>query len=99
MDVGMIGLGKMGGNMATRLVRGGHRVVGTDPTAEARTALEQNGGESASDVKALVAKLTAPRAIWLMVPAGAPTEAVLSQLAAACAPGDVVIDGGNSNFH
>jgi 6-phosphogluconate dehydrogenase len=99
MDVGMIGLGKMGGNMATRLVRGGHRVVGADPGAEARQALATNGGEAADDVPALVAKLKSPRAIWLMVPAGPVTESVLTQLAALCAPGDVVIDGGNSNFH
>jgi len=98
MDVGMIGLGKMGGNMATRLIQGGHRVVGTDPSLDVRQGLEQHGGESAPDVAALVSKLATPRAIWLMVPAGGPTEAVLSQLATACAPFDVVIDGGNSNF-
>ncbi len=98
MHVGMIGLGKMGGNMATRLVRGGHRVVGSDPGAEARAALTANGGEAAADVAALVQELAPPRAIWLMVPAGPITESVLGQLAALCAPGDVVIDGGNSYY-
>jgi len=98
MDVGMIGLGKMGGNMATRLVRGGHRVVGSDPGADTRQALIGNGGEAVGDVKALVAALAPPRAIWLMVPAGPITESVLTQLGALCAPGDVVIDGGNSYY-
>ena len=98
MHVGMIGLGKMGGNMATRLVRGGHRVVGTDRGEPARTELKTHGGEPANDIAALVAALAPPRAIWLMVPAGAPTEDVLNQLMAACAPGDVIVDGGNSYY-
>ncbi len=98
MDVGMIGLGKMGGNMATRLIQGGHRVVGTAREASARTDLESHGGEAATDVKELVAKLAAPRAIWIMVPAGPPTEEVLGQLAENCASGDVIIDGGNSYY-
>ena len=98
MHVGMIGLGKMGGNMATRLVRGGHRVVGTARDAGAREQLKSNGGEPAADVPALVAAMTAPRAIWIMVPAGGPTEDVLGQLMAACSPGDVIVDGGNSYY-
>jgi len=98
MHAGMIGLGKMGGNMATRLVRGGHRVVGTARDGAAREELQRNGGEPAADIKALVGMLEAPRAIWVMVPSGAPTEDVLGQLAALCAPGDVVIDGGNSYY-
>jgi len=98
MRVGMIGLGKMGGNMATRLVRGGHRVVGTARDASARDQLRTNGGEPAADVPALVQALAPPRAIWLMVPAGGPTEDVLGQLVAACAPGDVIVDGGNSFY-
>jgi 6-phosphogluconate dehydrogenase len=98
MRVGMIGLGKMGGNMATRLLRGGHQVVGTARGADSIRELESHGGEGAADVAALVAKLQAPRAIWIMVPAGDATEAVLAQLAAACAPGDVIIDGGNSYY-
>ena len=98
MHVGMIGLGKMGGNMATRLARGGHRVVGTARDAGARDLLKTNGGEPAADVPALVAALAPPRAIWVMVPAGAPTEDVLGQLARACAPGDVIVDGGNTYY-
>ena len=98
MRVGMIGLGKMGGNMATRLLRGGHQVVGTARGTDSIKELESHGGEGAKDVAALVAKLPAPRAIWLMVPAGEATEAVLAQLAAACSPGDVIIDGGNSYY-
>jgi 6-phosphogluconate dehydrogenase len=98
MRVGMIGLGKMGGNMATRLLRGGHQVVGTARGADSIRELESHGGEGAADVAALVAKLPAPRAIWIMVPAGEPTEAVLAQLMAACAQGDVIIDGGNSYY-
>ncbi|MEP7028406.1 MAG: NAD(P)-binding domain-containing protein, partial [Candidatus Eisenbacteria bacterium] len=98
MRVGMIGLGKMGGNMATRLVRGGHEVVGTARGADSIKELESHGGEGAPDVASLVAKLPAPRSIWLMVPAGEPTEQVLTQLLAACSAGDVVIDGGNSYY-
>jgi 6-phosphogluconate dehydrogenase len=98
MRVGMIGLGKMGGNMATRLLRGGHQVVGTARGADSIRELESHGGEGAADVAALVAKLPAPRAIWIMVPAGEATEAVLAQLMAACTPGDVIIDGGNSYY-
>src|SRR5688572_1468299 len=98
MHVGMIGLGKMGGNMAARLLRGGHTVVGTARHAEAIAELEKAGGRGAQDVAALVGALPAPRVIWVMVPSGPPTEEVLGQLAAACASGDVVVDGGNSNY-
>jgi len=98
MHVGMIGLGKMGGNMATRLVRGGHRVVGTARGTSALDELKAHGGEPAADVAALVKALTAPRAVWIMVPAGGPTEDVLGQLAALCTPGDVIVDGGNSFY-
>jgi len=98
MHVGMIGLGKMGGNMAARLLRGGHTVVGTARHAEAIAELEKAGGRGAADVAALVRALPTPRVIWVMVPAGPPTEEVLGQLAAACASGDVVVDGGNSNY-
>src|SRR5207247_1639946 len=98
MQVGMIGLGKMGGNMATRLIRGGHKVVGTAREPAALKDLETHGGESATDVRGLVARLEGPRAIWLMVPAGAPTEQVLAELASHCTSGDVIIDGGNSYY-
>ena len=98
MNLGMIGLGRMGGNMATRLIRGGHSVVGFDPNADARKALEDDGGGSAGSLEALVAALPAPRALWMMVPAGKITDQTVEALAALLAPGDVVIDGGNSNY-
>ena len=98
MNLGMIGLGRMGGNMATRLIRGGHSVVGFDPNADARKALEGDGGGSAGSLEALVAALPAPRALWMMVPAGKITDQTVETLAGLLAPGDVVIDGGNSNY-
>ena len=98
MKLGMIGLGRMGGNMATRLIRGGHSVIGFDPNAEARKALETEGGGSADSLEALVAALPAPRALWMMVPAGKITDQTVETLAGLLAPGDVVIDGGNSNY-
>ena len=98
MKLGMIGLGRMGGNMATRLTRGGHSVVGFDPNADARKALEDDGGGSADSLEALVAALPAPRALWMMVPAGKITDQTVEALAGLLAPGDVVIDGGNSNY-
>ena len=98
MKLGMIGLGRMGGNMATRLIRGGHSVIGFDPNAEARKALETEGGGSADSLEALVAALPAPRALWMMVPAGKITDQTVEALAGLLAPGDVVIDGGNSNY-
>jgi 6-phosphogluconate dehydrogenase len=98
MDIGMIGLGRMGGNMARRLLRGGHRVVGyaTDPAAI--EALARDGGVGARSLDELVARLPAPRAIWVMVPAGAPTEETIGALAEKLSRGDVVVDGGNSFF-
>jgi 6-phosphogluconate dehydrogenase len=98
MKLGMIGLGRMGANMAQRLMRGGHQLVGFDPKAEARKSLEDNGAESADSLAALVAKLPAPRAVWLMVPAGEITDATLTQLRGLLAAGDTVVDGGNSNY-
>jgi len=98
MELGMVGLGRMGANMARRLLRGGHRVVGFDPKAEARDALERDGGGSAESLQALVAALPAPRAIWMMVPAGTITDATVNTLAGLLAPGDALIDGGNSNY-
>ena len=98
MELGMIGLGRMGANMARRLLRGGHKVVGFDPQAQARTALEGDGGGSADSLAALVAALPAPRAVWMMVPAGAITDGTVETLAGLLSPGDVLIDGGNSNY-
>jgi 6-phosphogluconate dehydrogenase len=98
MELGMIGLGRMGGNMAQRLMRGGHRVVGFDPDADARKALEDDGGGSADSLQALVDALPAPRIVWMMVPAGKITDGTVDTLAGLLAPGDVVVDGGNSNY-
>ena len=98
MKLGMIGLGKMGANMAQRLLQGKHEVVGFDPKAEARAALESVGGGSAESLQALVDTLPAPRALWMMVPAGAITEGTVATLIAILAPGDIVVDGGNSNY-
>ena len=98
MELGMIGLGRMGANMAQRLLRGGHAVVGFDPKAEARAQLERDGGGSADSLQVLVAALPAPRVLWMMVPAGRITDDTMDALAGLLAPGDVVIDGGNSNY-
>ena len=94
----MIGLGRMGANMAQRLLRGGHRVVGFDPAEAARKGIEEKGGQSAATLEALVAKLKAPRTVWLMVPAGEVTDATVTALCARLSPGDTIIDGGNSNY-
>jgi len=98
MKIGMIGLGRMGANMAERLLRGGHAVVGFDPKAEARQALESKGAGSAASLQELVQKLEAPRTVWTMVPAGAVTESTFDALLPLLAAGDTVIDGGNSNY-
>ena len=94
----MIGLGRMGANMAQRLMRGGHRVVGFDPADAARELLEKNGGETAATLQLTVAKLKAPRALWLMVPSGEITDTTISNLMPLLAAGDTIIDGGNSNY-
>ncbi len=99
MELGMIGLGRMGANMAQRLARGGHRVVGFDPKAEARKRVEENGAESAVALDALTAKLKSPRILWMMVPAGDITGATLTTLLPLLEPDDIVIDGGNSNYN
>jgi 6-phosphogluconate dehydrogenase len=98
MRIGMVGLGRMGANMARRLLRGGHAVVGHDRAPGAAQALAADGGEWAPSLEALVAALPAPRALWVMVPAGAPTEEALAALEPLLAPGDVVVDGGNSFY-
>ena len=98
MDIGMIGLGKMGANMAQRLVQGGHRVVGFDPNADARKALQDNGGEPVESLDALVGKLKAPRAVWMMVPAGDITDRTVDGLVPLLGADDTIIDGGNANY-
>jgi 6-phosphogluconate dehydrogenase len=99
MQIAMIGLGRMGANMAQRLQRGGHKVVGYDPAAAARSALEAKGAASAASLEQLVAQLQAPRVVWMMVPAGAITDSTITGLMPLLAAGDTIIDGGNSNFH
>ena len=98
MELGMIGLGRMGANMTERLVKGGHRVVGFDPKQEARARVEDKGAESAASLDRLVASLKAPRALWMMVPAGSATDGTVTALLPLLAAGDVLVDGGNSNY-
>jgi 6-phosphogluconate dehydrogenase len=98
MEIAMIGLGRMGANMAQRLMRGGHKVVGYDPMEAARALLEKNGAQTAASLEQMVAKLKAPRAVWLMVPAGEITDSTITNLVPLLAAGDTIIDGGNSNY-
>ena len=98
MRIGMIGLGKMGGNMATRLTQGGHEVVGFDRGAIAPDKAKEMGILVASDLKDLIARLPAPRVVWVMVPAGKPTQDTVEELAKLMSAGDIIIDGGNSRF-
>jgi len=99
MQIGMIGLGKMGANMSRRLMRAGHDCVVFDSSAKAREALVTDGATEAGSVDDLVKKLTGhTRIIWLMLPAGAVTEAMVSELGDLLAKGDIIIDGGNSFY-
>jgi 6-phosphogluconate dehydrogenase len=98
MDIGMIGLGKMGANMAQRLVLGGHRVVGFDPVADVRKRVEGFGAESAESLQGMVEKLAAPRTVWMMVPSGEITDSTVDALVPLLEEGDTIIDGGNSNY-
>ena len=98
MQIGIIGLGRMGGNMARRLMRHKHEVVVYDRSAEAIHALEKEGASGAKDYAEVVKKLGRPRAVWLMVPAGGPTEESVEALKPLLEPDDAIIDGGNSYF-
>ena len=98
MQLGMIGLGRMGGNMVRRLMRDGHQLVVFDRDAEAVQKCVDEGATGASSLNELVAKLDIPRAAWVMVPAGQPTDDTVNQLADLMDAGDIVIDGGNSYF-
>ncbi len=98
MELGMIGLGRMGSNMARRLLGGGHRVVVYDPVKEAVAAVVKEGAVGAAAIAQMTEKLARPRVVWLMVPSGEPTESTINTLAAELAEGDIVIDGGNSNY-
>jgi 6-phosphogluconate dehydrogenase len=100
MRLAMIGLGRMGGNMVRRLRRGGIEVVGYDRSAETVTQLAAESGMLPSiSVVDAVMQLSAPRIVWLMLPAGDPTEQQIESLAMMLSPGDIVVDGGNSNYH
>jgi len=99
MNIGIVGLGRMGGNMARRLARGGVRVVGFDPDAGLRKSLADEGViEEASTSIALVRALAPPRVVWLMVPAGSTTELVVQDVWPEMSRGDVLVDGGNANY-
>jgi 6-phosphogluconate dehydrogenase len=98
MELGMIGLGKMGGNMTKRLLKGGHQMVVYNRGLAAIKEAEKNGALGTTSLEDLVNKMTPPRAIWIMVPAGDPTETVVNSLTAQLSSGDIVIDGGNSNY-
>ena len=94
----MVGLGRMGANMTTRLLKAGHRMVVHDMKPEAVAEAVEGGAEGADSLDELVQALAAPRAVWVMVPAGAPTASVVSALAERLDAGDIIVDGGNSNY-
>ncbi len=98
MELGMVGLGKMGGNMTVRLVRGGHRVVGFARTKSVVDEVVAQGAAGANSLANLVAQLKPPRVVWLMIPSGAPVDQTLEQLHGLLAPGDLIVDGGNSYY-
>jgi len=98
MQLGMVGLGRMGGNMTRRLMRGGHSMVVWNQTPDSIKQLASEGATASSSLEDLVSKLKAPRAVWVMVPAGGPTETTVQKLAQYLQPGDAIIDGGNSYF-
>ena len=98
MELGMIGLGRMGANMTERLVRGGHRVISYDRSAEAIQRVVDKGAVGAHSLADFIKQLAPPRIVWLMVPSGGPVDETLEQLLPHLAKGDVVIDGGNSNY-
>jgi 6-phosphogluconate dehydrogenase len=98
LQLGMVGLGRMGGNMARRLLRDGHRIVGYNRAPGPVAALVADGGTGARSVEELVSLLDAPRTVWLMLPAGEITERVLRELAELLEPGDTIVDGGNTHY-
>lgn len=99
MDIGFIGLGKMGMNMITRLSQGGHRVVAYDLSTTLMAEAEEKGATASSSLEDLIAKLPKPRAVWVMVPSGKPTEDTVQHLRTILNDNDIVIDGGNTKFH
>ncbi|HUO03948.1 MAG TPA: decarboxylating 6-phosphogluconate dehydrogenase [Candidatus Binataceae bacterium] len=99
MEIGFVGLGKMGMNMVERLRRDNHQIVAFDLDAAKLKEVSALGARGVGSLKELIAGLKAPRAVWVMVPAGDPTEKTIQQLAELLQPGDTIIDGGNTNFH
>jgi 6-phosphogluconate dehydrogenase len=99
MQLGFVGLGKMGLNMVTRLLRGGHKIVAYNRSSESVVHAVGLGASGASSLQDVVSQLSAPRAVWVMVPAGQATESTVKALADLLSPGDTIIDGGNTNFH
>ncbi len=98
MELGIVGLGRMGANMARRLMRDGHRIVAYDVNPDAVAELAGEGADGASSLEELASKLSAPRSVWVMVPAGEITEKTIADVAAALEPGDAIVDGGNSYY-
>jgi 6-phosphogluconate dehydrogenase len=98
MKLAMVGLGRMGGNMAQRLLEGGHEVVVFDISADARAGLAAKGAKPADSLQAVVGLLEAPRVVWLMLPAGQITDEALATLEGSLSAGDIIVDGGNSNY-
>jgi 6-phosphogluconate dehydrogenase len=98
MQLGMVGLGRMGANMTTRLIQGKHEVVAFDFNAHAVESAAKDGAVGASSVADLAAKLGSPKVVWIMVPAGKPTDDTINALLEHLGPGDAIVDGGNSNF-
>jgi 6-phosphogluconate dehydrogenase len=99
MELALIGLGKMGANMARRLIKGGHRVIGTNRSQDIIKQLAAEVGlVPAASVKEAVGALSSPKVVWVMVPSGAPTEAVIKEVADLLTPGDIIIDGGNTYY-
>jgi 6-phosphogluconate dehydrogenase len=98
MELAMIGLGRMGLNMSTRLVRGGHRVIGYARTAATVEEAVKHGAEGAHTLEDVVSQLKTPRIIWLMIPAGKVTDDTIEKLLPLLEAGDIIIDGGNSNY-
>jgi 6-phosphogluconate dehydrogenase len=98
MELGIVGLGRMGANMARRLMRDGHRIVAYDVNPDAVSQLEGEGADGASSLEELASKLSAPRSVWIMVPAGEITEQTVDAVAAVLESGDAIVDGGNSYY-
>src|SRR3954453_19386293 len=99
MQIGFVGLGRMGANMVRRLLRDGHEVIAYNRTPEKTKEIAGEGATAAFSIEELVSKLAKPRHVWVMVPAGDATEAQIAELLEHLEPGDTIIDGGNTNFH